>query len=1510
MSEPWEDFKSGGTATVEGPWTEFKKSEGPWSDFPKRPIQPLNPTPEPSLLSQAVEGFRRGFSMGGPLRRLQQSISVEKYLPSLPKFFQPDPGEGGPIPQTRTAQMTSEAEQNIARPLLVPGLPPGTTIAALPQSSMVRPPLSVRQPDATTEEILKTVAAPLAVGEEVLPFAAGAGPLNDLLKVYPWLAKVAAMDMASKVVPSVQQRFTEAGAAGGGTGELTKAILGSAVDVSAPIGLGAISEPRVARTGALPTEYVQGSPDLPFVMKDRRFNMPAIPKPPLQLPERGTGSERFISSPSGEVLDKQKLAEVVATKLREQLYQSGRKAETPLIGSRPLSIEQRVLSPAEVRMTSGTSEVTSTIPSAPKPEPLAGQVSFGGEGIPSAMQAKEMVPGNVVKGREQLSGTKMFSGVPLPGDLERYQELTEDALRSIRAGTLPSKESLAEIEQIKNQYGGLPPRASAEGVQKLRPAVKIGDKVYIGEQGATHASILKANGFDPKVYTHFNEARGFVSIDKPGEFLNRQQAQQISGIPGTAKAGGLDSQDLPGATRRTFSIDDRPFHLSQEIMDIDNQIALKFKNGTYLHSPTEKLHGSLVTAMDALKLSPDDITSSGFIQRGRFISTGDLSENLEDAIPEIKSGSLEPGNWRSKIGIDPNDPNWRIEKNAPHKIIEKGPQNALRELRTDSISQTQPSEDIPKMEEKVRGGTDAKGESQKEGGQEIRFGSGIPFRFTESKVKGGEKSPNIFWMQATGHLIPEDASYKVARDVVHGEETPSEVTDEGARTLEQDMRQKGFAKVVKYGDSIFVDQNASSTQLAGLQNLAKAEGKKLYTNVNLYSGLPILDPQNWRRISDKFRFGTAPVHVGADEHVANRMIEYAAADITADVAGLGQSYKDNVRKAWIDAGVNAGIYARAKQAPVIGGQHYVRIPELGNVYVRPDLVHEVEQVVKRRGEVQQGVHQMFLDLATEAQLIGPTDFAFHTANMFSSVVKSPGKSGNYILDQVLRQQGVKHLDALARIGKNFFDVVYKDPSIQAELTKISALGALRPVESGRGVVAKLTGGIIDTGKWIGLIDRAGRLARNKMFDNLVEQGLVRDNPTDRREFINQMGQYNNKLMSKNQEWMKRHFSQFVVAGRTFNKNAIQSAALLNEVRAASPQAYAKMKLSNLIAATATWIVVPVVVNSIITGKPFGRSGTPIGKIDTGKDDPNGRHIVYDPAKMDLSRRGARILGIEATVESIRQGDKPTDISAKAVRDIINGQLHPWEGPPVRVAEAYKQEYAKSGRSGQSLVEALKAINPTLTTYFGKEQPSLFNRSETEQKGGFGAVGTQLSGAIGYGLGRRLRHTEVVEEAGKQPIEQMTLAERLSAESEYKKRAEKLSPQQKAQGAGRAIQENTRRGQDLKKTLSKADVNWLDSREIPVQGFDNKLTIEGQRLYLTPKETDRLAEFMKEEYTKAISEARSTYDQLGEEERASYLKETFNFARDEARQRMVEELQKSSSVVESNRKRYKTPGLGQ
>ena len=80
--------------------------------------------------------------------------------------------------------------------------------------------------------------------------------------------------------------------------------------------------------------------------------------------------------------------------------------------------------------------------------------------------------------------------------------------------------------------------------QDLRPAVAITDTPTVGEVGESHGEILEQAGVPPKEIPHEDPRRGFVDVNNPEVLLDRDKAEQIAGVEGTAKAGGLDSQDL------------------------------------------------------------------------------------------------------------------------------------------------------------------------------------------------------------------------------------------------------------------------------------------------------------------------------------------------------------------------------------------------------------------------------------------------------------------------------------------------------------------------------------------------------------------------------------------------------------------------------------------------------------------------------------------------------------------------------------------------------------------------------------------------------------------------------------------------------------------------------------------------------------------------------------------------------------------------------------------------------
>src|SRR5512135_1142482 len=140
------------------------------------------PAPQPpSLLDTLTESAQKGFQAVSPITSIPSRMSetAQQMLGALvpqslkqawqnrliPNFFTEDPGEHPELgPSGRTGQLLAqETENQIPRGVLMPGLPPGTTLPQVPPSGPVTPPAAIPEP-GTLEKALPYVAAPLAVG--------------------------------------------------------------------------------------------------------------------------------------------------------------------------------------------------------------------------------------------------------------------------------------------------------------------------------------------------------------------------------------------------------------------------------------------------------------------------------------------------------------------------------------------------------------------------------------------------------------------------------------------------------------------------------------------------------------------------------------------------------------------------------------------------------------------------------------------------------------------------------------------------------------------------------------------------------------------------------------------------------------------------------------------------------------------------------------------------------------------------------------------------------------------------------------------------------------------------------------------------------------------------------------------------------------------------------------------------------------------------------------------------
>lgn len=456
------------------------------------------------------------------------------------------------------------------------------------------------------------------------------------------------------------------------------------------------------------------------------------------------------------------------------------------------------------------------------------------------------------------------------------------------------------------------------------------------------------------------------------------------------------------------------------------------------------------------------------------------------------------------------------------------------------------------------------------------------------------------------------------------------------------------------------------------------------------------------------------------------------------------------------------------------GKDFVMLPQESrgrgeapvNFWVRKDISKEVLNAFNTRGSLSDEFAAKISKALNLVQLAGPTDATFHTANVIAAIAASP--KGKPVLQELAqRAPGVNIADALTKMAQARAQIVAENPEVQQKLVELAKIGALRPESEG----------------FISALDKAGRVALDGIYDDLVKSGMMRDSEASRREFVNQLGQYNPRLQGQVSRIAKElGVAPFIVAGRNFNRMGLRQVTGGYSGEAASGADAAKMRATNIASAAVSLIAVPAAINYLTTGKIAGRDGTPVGAIDLGVDDDQGKHIEIDPQKWTNTRRGMRITGIQAVIDGLQKDKGPDRIGGEALRDIAVGAMHPWLGPVPTAGYTLL-----TGKSPSGFQEA-KQLNPDAkfptASQIGenakaaaKEAAPLYGMvAEGAQNGEGGLKGAakSLSGAAGVKFvsdfpQERGRVEDAVEADARSRIEMSK-----NAQEEYAK-IEKLAP---------------------------------------------------------------------------------------------------------------------------------------
>lgn len=292
-----------------------------------------------------------------------------------------------------------------------------------------------------------------------------------------------------------------------------------------------------------------------------------------------------------------------------------------------------------------------------------------------------------------------------------------------------------------------------------------------------------------------------------------------------------------------------------------------------------------------------------------------------------------------------------------------------------------------------------------------------------------------------------------------------------------------------------------------------------------------------------------------------------------------------------------------------------------------------------------------------AQLAGLTDPVIHSTNIIATIASSPG--GKTLIGRLTRAMPIAGtVDAVARVFGKMQKIASDSPEIRAQIAKLSSIGGLRQ-ELPDASTKFFT---------ISKLDKAARLVLGDLHQSLVDSNLITDSVKDRRDFSNQIGQYNARLMGHTDKFLKESgLSPFLVAGKNFNRIGLSQVASLvggstGGVEASSLGASLQLRAIKAAGAWGTIIAAPALFNYLLWGNVLGPPGTPFGKIAITDPDEKGKRTYFDPSQLTLLRRGLRETGLQAMITGAQTGDNANHTVGAALTDVKNALIHPYAGP--------------------------------------------------------------------------------------------------------------------------------------------------------------------------------------------------------------------------------------------------------
>lgn len=374
-------------------------------------------------------------------------------------------------------------------------------------------------------------------------------------------------------------------------------------------------------------------------------------------------------------------------------------------------------------------------------------------------------------------------------------------------------------------------------------------------------------------------------------------------------------------------------------------------------------------------------------------------------------------------------------------------------------------------------------------------------------------------------------------------------------------------------------------------------------------------------------------------------------------------------KELVDSG--KAVLGKPGDHPTIDGKPTVAIDRRFNpgekLFVRADLAGEVRSAFNI--DQHKSPFPRLTKAMTAIQLVSGIEMASHIGNATIRMIQQPIGDGflpvaasriNPLLGKAVaafeRAPVGKIVGVADSLARNTFKLAFKDLETSGQMARLAELGALQP-EGPKPNKLNLPAQVGRLGK---TITDAARLSLAQGYDRLAEKGIVPDSPTNKRDYINQLGQYHKEAQAAMVKLARESgLGPFATAGSSGYALGMRNVFGMDPgVRTTSAKSNTLMRLSAA-AQIGGIIAAGALINYARTGY-LQPKGTPWGSLYL-HDDKDGKPVYYDLAERTGARRAARTVGLDAAIQGTLEGRSNKATAENAARQGISAIASPYLG---------------------------------------------------------------------------------------------------------------------------------------------------------------------------------------------------------------------------------------------------------